>query len=300
MTEVEKLREARSRTSVLMIQLYQLISRDQNIVVLIVEGRDDVGAYDVWFSKLGLRNSYNPIIANGKSQVLDFREQYRTKSKIRNETVAFAIDKDFDGTRGHEAGPDLFVTAGYSIENYFISDSIVESLAKDEFQLANDPDAIDILKKHFSESLAIFIDAFYPINLKLYTAKSKGVLSGSISSKLAKYVNIEIDGVDLEDHALSEIVPTSRTFTEAELNEGQLHFKELVPMHEMHRGKFLLHFLLNWLDCSASMLRSDSVPGIKVGAKKIKFSKANLTYRDLATRTTPPQGLDQIVALMDY
>jgi hypothetical protein len=97
-----------------------------------------VGPYDTWIGRCDDSVVFEPLPANGKDQLLTFRNNVRPQETHLRSGMYFFIDRDFDDLKGFASGSDLFMTEMYSIENYLVSERVFKSVLLDELKCAGE------------------------------------------------------------------------------------------------------------------------------------------------------------------
>ncbi len=288
-------RESRNSGAVLKIQLINIRSRSGKIPVLVFEGDTDVGPYEVWISKLRPDWNYIPLPAKGKQQLLDMRARLAEDETGVRVGVYFFVDRDFDDLRGQPAGPDLFCTDCYSIENYFVSEVVLMSILLDELRCAGRHEVRVQIIQLFRSTLAQFLEIMADANKRIFRARRLNIKpSRQIEKRIQHYVNIEATAITVRPGAdLSSLIMLEREPSVEECVALDSEFAAL-DAHSRHRGKFLLSFFLRWLDQIASACRDPSMSVINESFQH-SFSLQEMTMRSLAARSKMPSGLNAFV-----
>ena len=73
------------------------------------------------------------IICNGKKSVIAANLLIESKKEYRKYRKRYFVDRDFDN---NDSLPNtIFITDGYAIENYYLSDKCVSSILETEFKI---------------------------------------------------------------------------------------------------------------------------------------------------------------------
>lgn len=292
---IQHIRDARKRPSVLKAKILTIRSGEAEIPILVFEGKTDVGPYDTWIRRVYDSFRYKGIPAEGKAQLLDFRESIKDVDDSQYESIYFFIDYDFDGMRGYDVSDNIFCIDSYSFENYLVSEVVLESLLNDEFECAAELETIKAVKELFLKVSGEFCIAMNEANSRLHQAAEYSLERGRLEPKINKFVDVKLDKV-IKKHSsndLEALVPLLKEITEEEAEIAMRKFGEIEnPMHS-HRGKYILNFFLSWLDLLAKARRDGELPF--EGGAKIKFNRGALSERSLATRSLLPRGLDDFI-----
>ena len=289
------LRESRKSPSVLKARIIAVRSRDRVKPIFVFEGIEDIGPYSVWIGRCYDTIAFEPLPANGKEQILLFRNNAHRHETHLMAGIYFFIDRDFDDLKGFSAGSDLFMTNMYSVENYLVSERVLESILVDEFKCAGE--RIDRVLSLFHTVMQSFFEAMSPANRRIFYARrlSIGFAGGGIENRVTKYIVTEVESARaLADcDALKVLIPLEREPNTEEAQKIDPEFDELDP-NSRHRGKFILEFFLKWLDLLAEE-RFTGTRAVFASSIRPHFSTQQLTMRSLATRSDVPQGLKEFL-----
>lgn len=293
---VDSLREGRRVPAVLKVKLAHIRTRKRGVPVFVFEGVDDVGPYQVWIERCKGGCSYEPLTADGKKQVLDFRALLQHDAQGLAKNVFFFVDRDFDDLQEHESGPDIFITEDYSIENTLVSDRVLEGLLNDELRCSGEVIDKERVLSKFREVLAQFLNLMSEANRLLYVANVFGIRLVNKEERVSKYVNISLTSVaaahSLDD--LNRLIVLERAPTAIEMQRASVEFDKLEP-HSRHRGKFVLDFFRRWVALVADA-RKVGDPSLFSRAVRHSFSGEQLRMRTLADRSDIPIGLEKFVS----
>lgn len=125
--------QKRNEAAVIYSKLALLIPQyGEDAVYCFVEG------YDMPYYRAIVRNVSRKepveIKCNGKSSVIAANKYIESKDDCAKYTKRFFVDRDFDN---NDSLPDsIFVTDGYAIENYYLSDKCVSGILETEFKMS--------------------------------------------------------------------------------------------------------------------------------------------------------------------
>lgn len=293
-----RIRAHRSSGAVLKVKVSNIRSRNRSAVIAVVEGVTDIGPYEVWIGQIehDLKIEFAP--AAGKSQVLDFRRRMQGDQSGLAGGIYMFVDRDFDGLRGQRGGDDIFCTASYSIENYFVSEAILRSILTDEFQCTAETTHREEIVELFADLFRQFIDCIRDANRRIYQGRRLGLLKANIDDKISKYVDISHSRVRkmYDEKRLAELLVFDREPFIDETESIDAEFEALDPLLS-YRGKFVLAFFLVWLvKIGEEGKRSGQT--VFPSTARVRFSPTSLTLRSLATRSALPCGLEIFVRNM--
>ncbi|UVO31718.1 DUF4435 domain-containing protein [Bradyrhizobium arachidis] len=285
------LRQSRRSPAVLKARIISVRSREKLKPIFVFEGIDDVGPYSAWAIRCDDSIAFEPLPANGKDQILLFRAGVQPHEVYLRDRVYFFLDRDFDELKGFPAGADVFMTEMYSVENYLVSERVLESILLDEFRCAGE--GIDRPLAVFRSAVTSFAEAMSPANQRIFCARRLGCgLTGSgMENRISKYVLVQLEAtrplVNYDD--LKKLIPLDREPDAEEVKRIAAEFDSLDPPSR-HRGKFLLQFFLKWLDLLAEE-RTTPTRAIFALRTQSRFSAQQMSMRSLATRSDMPTGL---------
>lgn len=289
---VKQLRVGRSSGAVLKARLSQIRARNRTVPVFIYEGVDDVGPYAAWISRIDGDFLYEPLPGNGKGQVLNLRSRLQHDRGGLGSAVYFFVDRDFDELRGQPAGPDIYCTQAYSIENYLVTDRVMNALLTDEFRCTADTDDRNAALALFRDVMTQFAATMHEPNRRLFRARKLGIRGkGNVTDAIGKYVEISLHsvGVLYTNDSLKDLIPLDREPTAEESLSVDQEFSQLTPPTR-HRGKYFLAFFLRWLELLASE-RRDGTTGLFSSTLDLKFTPQKLSLKALALHAHVPEGL---------
>ena len=289
---VTDLRQSRKSPAVLKAMIISVRSRDKLKPIFVFEGAEDVGPYSVWVARCDGSIAFEPLIANGKDQILFFRSNIRPHEAYLQTAVYFFLDRDFDDLKGFSMGSDVFMTDMYSIENYLASSQVLESILLDELRCAGE--RIDDALSLFCAVMKSFFEVMSPANRRIFYGRrlSIGSAGSGIENRVGKYVVTELESVRAlatpED--LKLLIPLKSEPPAEDARRIDPEFEGLDP-RSRHRGKFILAFFLKWLDLLAAE-RTAAKKAIFPSSVRTHFSAQQLSMRSLATRSEIPRGLE--------
>lgn len=291
----DRARRGRRSPAVLKISLSYIRSRDQSIPVLIFEGHRDCGPYRAWISRIRDALAYERIWADGKDQVLEFRRRLKEDASDLAAGVFFFVDRDFDDLKGHPAGPDVFCTDRYSVENYLVSDRVLQNLLVEEFQCDSIEDR-DKVSAMYRQVLSEFSQSVRSINQRIFIGRRLGIIECGIGEVASRHITISLSSVAdrYTPEIIAELLPFTREPTDEEVESLSREFDALEPVSR-YRGKFFLSFFFRWLELLA-VERRQPAESLFSRALDVKFSVQKIQLDSLASRAEIPAGLPEFIA----
>lgn len=245
MSTPDEMRTQRKTYSVAYYEFIRGYSKNKDLYFMFFEG-EDVKYYGIRIEKFTTK--YIPLSCHGKENVKAIRsliEQNYNCSKS-----LFFIDNDYDDETNNPE--NTFVTDRYSIENYYIANSCIESFLKQEMMISEIHDEYKIIIKNYIKLKAEYIKEILEINKIIIFLRRSGntICKLNLSSfSILKYVSITLDEIksQLTREKVKEIF---------NIDEGIVKDKELDKIEKglegknlenILRGKFLLEFFIKYL-----------------------------------------------------
>lgn len=300
---IEKLRRERENSKTLLIQYNKFRSRHEDVLICALEGDDDAPFYDTMLGKIDSTILFIPFVCNGKKEVLLLRNILTRNVAGDSHLVRYFIDHDFDGLRAHTMehpnGADLYVTPCYSIENLLVGKSVLEKMLRSEYRCNDEYADQDVTRliALFDARMQEFITCMYEANRLLHSARTQGIILGSIDKDIIKKcLHISLDAVTVNEQAaeLHQLIGYTSAPDEATLAVSLPAFQALDPMRDW-RGKFLFEFFRKFL----ALLKEDrgtKNPQYFTQRASMSFAPGGDITRALASMIAVPQCLHQFVS----
>lgn len=288
---LERARQSRSSGAVLKTRLSLIRSRIPVTSVFVFEGQEDLGVYAVWIAKITSGAMYEPLVGAGKKQLLDLRRSLAMDRSGLAAAVYIFVDRDFDDLQGQRAGPDIYISDFYSLENSLVSEEVLWCLLTDDLRCTGEDDARERVRSVFREVRDQFAFAMTEANRRLYRAIRLGLKGAGIEDRIGRYVEISVRSIVpvYTAASLAVLIPLEREPTDDECREIDAAFDALTATSR-HRGKYWLAFFKRWLDLIVEERRSPR-NGIFSQPVQIRFSSQGLSLRTLAGYASPPESL---------
>lgn len=282
----------------------KLRSTARDVLIFVFEGFADPIFYSVIAGRCGFEHNYLPLVVLGKESVLGLRRLLIGSVEASlGEGVAFFVDNDFDGMKGHALGQDVFCTPTYSIENIVAHSSVVENLLLNEFKL-HDPDLLEDLenlKTVYSRVSSEFIQAARDVNLLIYFGRTASLencgskITGIDDNKSIFRLDAKTLAVSanyLKEAAFS-IVRFSSPFDFCETEYVAAKFDALNPQTHW-RGKFWLDLTRKFIEILLEDRNTANPSHFRAGRGKVSLPLVgDSQFRVLATVCDIPSSLKQ-------
>ena len=107
-------------------------------------------------------NNYNAYEVGGKSKVLQLVDKFTHEEGYKLKNKLFFIDKDYERYR---LDSDVYMTPKYSIENFYVSHTVIERILKTHFGINEDDPEFSKVLDFFNERYKEFIQHLTDMNL---------------------------------------------------------------------------------------------------------------------------------------
>lgn len=289
------MRASRDRPAVLKTSLTILRSSLPTALIFVFEGIDDKSIYYSWLSRINPALSYEPFPCNGKAQVLTLVEMLeRDLNGLINGVYVF-VDRDFDDLRGRHPSSIIFMTDRYSVENYLVSEDVLDEVLKNEFHCHARPALRAPLLQLFGSLYTDFLSQTREANRRLFIARRLCIkLLAPLPEKVSRIAKIGVNKISPGDSALELIVRMEREPDESEVAELILEFNALGPRSRF-RGKFALMFFFAWLNSLSEDRNSLTTQFFIDVGNNNKVNCSAITLGGLAAKSQLPVGLPEFV-----
>ncbi len=276
MFRIDNLRQERSSVHTIQMQ----INRMQGYVCF-YEGKDDILFYNHYIRQKHTE-SFEVIMCCGQKNVLELLNNLQFKTNLK---PLFFIDKDFDDYLEKTITDDaLFITDGYSFENYLVTREALNILMQDYCNLPSDK-RLNYLNK-FYIAYDIFINNMHPLMEWAVNCKKSNQdinLNNIDLSNFRSFFELSQDLVLTFNHNYQDefkrLSQTENYYITIEINLDISEYDKWI------RGKFALFFLLIFFEKIQEILKiKDKVNNPK---ELIKF---------LSPRISIPATLDAFLS----
>lgn len=234
------LAHANSTVSTPLMRLMQKISSyDDNVIYCVVEG------YDLPY--------YNPrveaisekkcefIIANGKRNVLSLHGIIKKRLEYSKLKLLYFVDCDYE--LNDSIPNDIYITPGYSVENFYVSYKSFCKILLGIFHIDIFHPKFNLCKRLYEDRLNDFLFA-----VRDFCAWYKLIrMNGEIppielgESFPSQYAKIEISGIHKEDYSLADLSNEYPCVSKISLEQFEAELKNINLM--TIRGKYVLQFI---------------------------------------------------------
>jgi hypothetical protein len=283
-SRLDTLREARQSYSVKWQDFIARANNNPTAFHCFFEGQD-AKYYGSRIRALPEAPTFIEYRCGGKDAVCRLIHLITSSDEYKDMAVAFFLDRDFDDESRYAQHSNVYVTEGYSIENYYISDEAIERIITGEFGLDPLSDVLEIqaVTSMLLSALSDFVDKSREINAWLAAIRDTELMTPARrrlnldSHNIFDYIHPSLAG-NITLYGLAEL--PKRFEVEApdsvSLSKRQIDFA-VVDGRLTFRGKWLLEGVRKYLE-ELKMDRRKTPPSIftKRGNATLQLSKGNM------------------------
>lgn len=286
---VERVKLARHSGAVLKAKLISLRSDSPEAIVLAFEGDDDKIIYGQWIRRIRPELRYEPFPCGGKKELKGLKNALTRDLNRLDEKVFFFVDRDFDDLSGFDSVNAVFVTDMYSVENYLVSEIVLDGLLRDEFPCHGAPDKRNSIIERFRSDYDIFLEVTYSLNRRIFIARKVPIeLKKRLPTSLRDIATVAIGNVEPVQVRVEDVVVCEREPTPEEISALGEQFNRLEPKAR-YRGKFALKFFRDWIGKLADDQKQDN--SILFSGIEGSVRRAELVISNFASKSVMPEEL---------
>lgn len=266
--------------------------------LFVFEGYEDVPYYQAQITIIDTSFYFFPLVVKGKSNVLDVRKLAQQKIGVKDTKVSFFIDHDFDATRNHSYGNDLYVTPSYSIENLCCTDLVFQKILEGEFKMdleesiADSAELLNLFQARRNELIQSLIDT----HSILYQSRTTGIPKmGKINNQINNYVNLTLEKITskADRNEICRLLGMNETASDADFENEKKEFLKLDQLLYV-RGKFLYAFFIEFLK-KLKLDRCSKNPTYFSNKRSISFTPDAEQIRVFASCAVPTHCLRSFI-----
>jgi hypothetical protein len=209
--------------------------------------------------------------------------------------VYYIIDRDYDDLAGEELDEFIFMTDMYSVENYLVSEGVLNELLKNEFHCHLRPDMRVAICQLFSEVYQEFLAQTKEMNRRIFIARRLNLtLTRSIPNKLSDIVKVELTKIASFDKPPEETIVYGAEPTDEDLKRLHEEFENLDP-RTRYRGKYALLFFRKWLEKLEEEYRSPALGLFKTLDVNSRVRSGELVLSNFASKSDLPVGFQDFI-----
>lgn len=244
---LRRVKSARTTSAVLKAKLLAFKSGFPDALVFVFEGDDDKIVYGQWIRRIRPELRYEPFPCGGKKGVRDLKNAVARDLSGLGRRVFFFVDRDFDDFEGFLDTLNVFMTETYSVENYFVTEQMIEEILRDEFPCHARPELREFIGEIFRKDYGKFLFVTTELNRRIYCAKKIPIeIVKHLPTSLRDLAVVKIGNGSRSATPIEHAVVLGREPTIEEQDDLDAEFAELTPRARF-RGKFALRFFKEWL-----------------------------------------------------
>ena len=259
MTRVDKLRKSKEKSIFVYDKFVREHGRDHDGIFCFFEGKMDHTYYGpiirVKASEKNISAELYPIDCGGKSNVIELRDKIKVVPRFRGCKKMFFIDRDFDEQANLD---DVFETTCYAIENFYVSEKVLQRIMRGRFELEGDTPNYNKILELYGKLNKEFHEKIFEFNAWLFFQRKqareikdedKKVCLEQFDEKMKDNIKVSLDGITVRGISLEEL---KESFTSQydmseevfELLKGDFRYKE---PRKWYRGKQEFYFMCIFL-----------------------------------------------------
>ncbi|CNH93510.1 Uncharacterised protein [Yersinia frederiksenii] len=233
-------------------------AKDNNIIICIFEGEDEKYFSPRLTSLLG-NHTWHGINTGGKPAVVELYNIISTHNFYKNVNYLCFIDRDFEDWFNNPNSELIYITPGYSIENFYVTETCFRRILSAEFGVSefneNSSDYNQCMMK-YNNLMSEFISCISTFN---YWVKSHRIMKRDDNTipklnvrniKTLDLISINLDSVSI-NYNVSSINSVFKDATDISIPPNIYEeAKNTLPLdkgHILFRGKQNLDFIRNFL-----------------------------------------------------
>lgn len=262
---------------------------------IFVEGKDDIPFYQTHLKKLSGKDSIKPIECGGRKELIKYYDAFVKKEYCKNKNILFFIDRDY--AISSIGNRNIYITKGYSVENYFVSKKLLEDIIKNHF-LIYETSVISKILSYYQNTLEKFHNNTLLLNAYLKLCRKYEYINEIKERKEFKDITIN----KLFDISYKECKVKKELLEIIESNEYQITLNDVIEESSNFdknnyrwefRGKYELEFFKKFIDSLQSELRN-AENGDFENKYKIKFNIYNI-FTQFSNNLTTPKCLSEYI-----
>lgn len=291
----QTLRNQRKNPSVLKVELATLRERHPRVMVIAVEGKEDLPVYEIWIRRVSELIRWEPIVAQGKGPLLGFRDLIARDRTGLSMYTYFIVDYDYDALRGGAETENTFLIPAYSIESYLTDVTVFESFLRTDLCVLGGDGSRELACRKFIELESQFVSLCTPACLKLY-ALTNCRAQNIFAHQVRKFVDVDLDSVRVKDgSSVCEAVESDVEPSEDFVHDAEIFFNSVAEVRNWIRGKYMFFFFRRMCQLFFEDRTSMCPKYFCDSARGLRFSDAILDFRNLAGRSKLPTGFADMV-----
>ncbi|WP_272653952.1 DUF4435 domain-containing protein [Providencia sp. PROV091] len=268
-----------SRDATAALKQELLIAKTYCDSVFIFEGKTDFGVYETWLARVNYNLTYTHIAAKSKTQAIKLYDDLYLINDSALEYTKFIVDHDYD--LNNTTNSHILTLNAYSIENYLVSERILESILKDEFEIKADKiELIFDIKNQFNQDLDLFIDGIRMISKPLFI-KHNTLGSCQFYQNIKEFFIIKYNSISYSIDFMDKVINID-DIEHDKVSEMSLLYDSL-PDNKAIRGKYLMEFFREWLESLREFIKNEKQVNKRYKGIAVNFDARKFSLRRFAT-----------------
>lgn len=222
---------------------------DPDLPYLFVEGYDR-DYYEVVIKPLN-KSTFSPVFVpcHGKKNVIKMHQKLSTNSSYDSLHLLYFVDKDYDDNSS--LSTDIFVTCGYSVENYYCGSDVIEAFLNTFCHLNRNDHADQFQSVHadYDQYLNRFVDVARPFCAWYMTARNRNIVN-NINYKETlpeQYCTISKTDIASTGYDYNTLNADYGVTPQVTPQEYQKAYNQITHVDHI-RGKFVLQFMQAYIN----------------------------------------------------
>ncbi len=248
-------------------------------------------------------SSIVPIRCKGKEKVIGVYKLIVNKIEYSKYHKGFFVDKDFDLNLDPVLS-NLYVTSGYSIENYYLTDACMENFLIQNLYFYSGSSLLVSIMNDYRSMRQKYFDAILLFNAWYCAIKRKYVnITGICLDECMpkKYIDYDFsskdviccydrDKIEKQFDSLHQYIVTDGDIRDAEIYIRSDMLKRL-------RGKYVFDFMFRYIDYILSEIKTDKSGKYKKHKRDLCVQKNNMMSILSSYADTEQRLIDYIVSI---
>lgn len=293
--DVDRVRASRGTSAELKLQLANLRSTLPDTAIFVFEGDDDKAVYSQWIRRINENIDYEIFTCGGKKQIRNLKIILARDLGDLKKNVHFFVDRDYDDLDGFPDDENVYMTKHYSIENYLVSEKVLDEILKIDFPLNGKPELRAVICAFFLKSYDDFLRETKDVNRRIYYARKLGIdLPEKIPIRIGSLSKISLSSCEESGKSPVDVIPFEIGSDEETISDLNRRFDGL-DGRSRYRGKFAMLFFKRWLEILVSEYNSNSTGVFSEISSEMRPRSSEFTIGSFASKSPIPSDLQELM-----
>ncbi|UVC32064.1 DUF4435 domain-containing protein [Pantoea sp. SOD02] len=262
LNRVDMLENMATDESVIFREFIRKFNGNEDKYFFLLEGDDDINYYNRPFENhFGPhKSSWMILICHGRSNVLEMIKNLKEHSEesYRKSFFFGFIDKDYNEVTDNLHKDKVYITPGYSIENFYASSDFIEKILERKFFVCKNDDSNGDFEKcydNFLERRSEFIKLILELDMYLRCNRimfEEQKIDAKLNAKdigFSSSFSVDLKEVRLNKNSLEMLQKEIGYFDENSLVKAKSYYedKDDTELASLIRGKFMFFFIHQYL-----------------------------------------------------